>query len=55
MIRLLQMLFMGHVHRWKTIEKTNLSTMDGDKVAATGARYIQQCETCGIVKKRDLI
>ena len=52
MLRLLQWLFVGHVHKWSTLETRKLSTTDGSE---TGVRYIQQCDHCGIVKKRDLI
>lgn len=58
MIRLLQLLFLGHVHKWKTIEKSELSVHDGEDVSnivGRGTRYIQQCERCGVVVKRDLV
>lgn len=55
MIRLLQWLFLGHVHKWKTLEKRELRQTYGGKVDSVGTRYIQECETCGIVVKRDLI
>lgn len=55
MIRLLQLIFLGHWHKWKTIEKREFQTTFNGKVHSTGSRHIQQCETCGIVVKRDLI
>lgn len=51
-IWILQWLFVGHVHKWKTIDERVLK---GGGNGATGSRYIQQCERCGIVVKRDLI
>jgi hypothetical protein len=54
MIRLLQLIFIGHFHKWKTIDERFLNIMDGKNVASTGTRYIQQCESCGKVIKRDL-
>lgn len=57
MMWLLQMLIMGHFHKWKTIENVALiQTEDsGRVVVGRGQRYIQQCETCGKVIKRDLV
>lgn len=55
MIRLLQWLFMGHCHKWKTLSYNPLRIMDGGETSALGYRYIQQCEKCGIVTKRDLV
>lgn len=52
MIRLLQWLFTGHVHKWKTIDKAKL--WGECKERPIGAMYIQQCEYCGLVKRRDL-
>lgn len=51
MLRLIQLLIWGHVHKWTVI-------YDGDLTGANGARghrYHLQCEKCGDVKKRDLI
>lgn len=60
MIRLLQLLIFGHVHKWKTLEERPLvrpeQVVEGTTYGQrTGTRYIQQCEHCGIVEKRDLI
>jgi hypothetical protein len=58
-IRLLQLLFLGHVHKWKTLEKSPLKIWQDEvgkgPITGAGERYIQQCETCGKVIKRDLI
>lgn len=44
------------MHKWKTIEESNLRIMDNGKpTGVTGRRYIQECEKCGKVIKRDLI
>lgn len=56
MLRLFQWLFFGHVHKWQTVSENPLAMRDdAGKETAKGRRYIQQCERCGIVKKRDLI
>lgn len=55
MIRLLQLLFLGHVHKWKTIDEGPLTVRDErQRPVSSGTRYVQQCERCGIVVKRDL-
>ena len=57
MLRLFQWLFVGHVHKWKTISSEAVS-YDYEFIVAKkgqGVRFIQQCEHCGIVKKIDLI
>lgn len=51
MMALLQLLFVGHVHKWQTIREVRLSDASG----STGTRYFQQCECCGKVIKRDLV
>lgn len=51
MLCLLQLIFLGHFHKWKVIETNNLTINSEVK----GRRYIQQCEHCGKVIKRDLI
>lgn len=55
MMRLLQVLFLGHWHKWTTINEGPLNLTDDGKVVSRGMRYIQQCEKCGIVVKRDLV
>lgn len=52
MVRFLQWLFIGHVHKWKTIRENPLHAVNTKE---TGTRYTQQCEHCGKVVKRDLI
>lgn len=55
MLRLLQWIFLGHVHKWKTVSAGDLEARGDDRINLRGKRYIQQCETCGMVVKRDLI
>jgi hypothetical protein len=55
-IRLLQWLFLGHIHKWKTLSDGTLTTVnETGQTKSRGQRYVQQCERCGIVVKRDLI
>lgn len=45
-----------HSHKWKTLEVMPLHvTGKHGRVVAEGHRYIQECETCGLVENRDLI
>lgn len=59
MIRLLQILFLGHAHRWQIIREVPLVWHDDwespDDVTRSGRRYVLQCEGCGKVKKEDVI
>lgn len=52
MLRLLQFLFFGHIHRWIEDDRHSL-TVEGS--AAKGVRIICTCETCGKPRKFDLI
>lgn len=55
MWKLIQLIFLGHSHQWKTIRSVPY-TINGDFGSSrTGTRYYQQCETCGKVVKRDLV
>ena len=60
MLWLLQMIFAGHFHKWKTIEVENLeiwhhpSNEWAGRWILSGKRYTQQCEGCGKVVSRDL-
>lgn len=52
MVRLLQLLIFGHVHKWRETNRVRLSMQDsGD----TGTRVYCTCETCGEPRKFDLI
>lgn len=55
MIWLLQKLIFGHVHKWKTIEQADIykeGAKDGER--RLGMVFIQKCEACGTVIRRDL-
>lgn len=55
MWRLIQLIIYGHIHKWKTLEKLKIYHPEhkpGD--LPSGDRYIQQCEICGKVQKRNL-
>lgn len=55
MIRLLQLLFFGHWHKWKIIEQARLWGADSAHMdKPTGLVYFLQCEKCGEVKRRTL-
>lgn len=51
MLRLLQMLFFGHVHKWEELSRHQLS----DNFGSRGMRVICFCKHCGKPKKFDLI
>ncbi|GJD54956.1 hypothetical protein [Methylobacterium dankookense] len=54
MLQLLQWLFFGHVHKWKTLRDVPLAELDySGREVVTGRRYVQQCEHCGKVIQRD--
>lgn len=52
MIRLIWFIIFGHTHKWETIDTTVLTK---EYSAARGMRYVLRCNTCGKVKKVDLI
>lgn len=51
MMRLLQWLFVGHLHKWRTLSS---HTLVNGKNEAFGVVYVQQCEHCGTVRRKDL-
>jgi len=51
MLRLLQFLFIGHIHKWETVETRRLENAAG----ATGTRVHLKCQHCGIWDYQDLI
>lgn len=58
MLRLLQWIFLGHAHKWKTIKEiASLRTKPGhpDVIVAKGSAYIQQCEHCGKLHEFDTL
>lgn len=55
MIALLQLLFLGHIHKWSTIRVTGFERRDSNnEIVALGRRYVIRCDRCGWLKKRDL-
>jgi hypothetical protein len=53
MIRVLQWLFTGHIHKWKTLSQHSL--WGSDKATRPhGVVFIQQCEHCGTVRQKRL-
>lgn len=51
MLRLLQLLFTGHIHKWETMQERGLE----NDYQATGKRVYLKCQHCGVWKKQDLI
>ena len=51
MIELLQILFIGHAHKWKTIESYPLFENDSTGTRPIGKGVISQCEICGKPKQ----
>ena len=52
MIRLIQLLFFGHVHKWEIIAKRRLDYVS-DFSNGTCERYILRCQHCGNIKVKD--
>lgn len=50
MVNLLKLLILGHIHKWKILEKRSVVN---HKKEVMGLRIILQCEHCGNVKYRD--
>ena len=53
MLKLFQLFFVGHVHKWKIIKESRFE-YEGDFSSYTCTRYHLQCEVCGDVKARDM-
>lgn len=53
MIRLIQLIIIGHFHRWTIVKEETYKVWDGrqDNIVAHGNQYILQCEKCGCMKK----
>lgn len=51
MLRLLQFLLFGHVHKWEELGRSKLTNDFG----GVGTRFICRCEKCGKPRKFDLI
>ena len=55
MVRLLQWILVGYIHRWKILREVKFSQFEDrpKDVTTTGTRFYLQCECCGDVLKRD--
>jgi len=54
MLRLLQWLFLGHVHKWKVIKEGSASwESTTTEESSRWTRYVLQCEICGELKTYD--
>lgn len=51
MIKLLQILWYGHSHKWKIIQTIQLQNEYGANV---GKKYHLQCEVCGNIKRKEV-
>lgn len=57
MIRFLQLIFLGHSHKWKIIKEGYFYDRADEKKADAkpiGVIYYQQCEHCGKIIRRRL-
>lgn len=54
MIKLLQFLLFGHVHKWKIIARCPIE-YEGWGTYYKATRYTLQCETCGDIKAKDAV
>lgn len=52
MLKLLQLIFVGHFHKWKILRETRLSTRD--LPPRHGTRFYLQCEKCGMIRNKDV-
>lgn len=51
MLKILQYIMLGHIHKWKIIESVNYEFNTGfEKGNCT--KYTLQCETCGKLKTK---
>jgi len=48
MIRLIQFLIFGHIHKWNVLEKEKYTL---DQGSHNGIQYNLQCEKCGNMKR----
>ena len=59
MIRLLQILFLGHAHKWKIIKEAPLVHeqygYQKEPLVSRGTRYVLQCEGCGKLHQKDVV
>jgi hypothetical protein len=53
MLRLLQWLIFGHVHKWTIVKESRLNYSDDFGSSGSCTRYTLQCEICGNMKIYD--
>lgn len=58
MIWLIKFLFLGHVHKWKTLSRKEMTyrakTVDGRTKSEDYVRVQCECEICGVPRHWDL-
>ncbi len=54
MLKLFQLLFIGHVHKWTILRHGAMKDLDYDGTRI-GTVYELQCQHCGNVKRTDLM
>ena len=55
MIRLLQFLIFGHVHKWETVGRSSWKTVgEFGSELESGPRFVCKCEKCGAYRTFDL-
>ena len=52
MLKLLQLLFVGHAHKWKILEIKEYKWSNDFGEYGTGRNYYLQCEICGVVHRK---
>lgn len=55
MIKLLQILFFGHSHKWEIEDVRRLEKNHDFGLKSTGSRYVLRCDVCGTIKKKDIV
>lgn len=56
MLKLLQLIFLGHSHQWKILTEAKLNEVNrATGFTSVGRRYTLQCVKCGDIKKKDMI
>lgn len=49
MVRLLKLIFFGHIHKWETVGQSRW-----ERVGGSGPRFVCRCEKCGSYRTFDL-
>lgn len=53
MLKLLQFLFTGHIHKYNIIKEESIESYYKDRKLSTATRYYLQCEICGEIKIKE--